>query len=212
MNEGDTKNLDTLKHSDWNPRSIDKHDFEALVKSMREFGDLSGVVKNLETGTLVGGNQRLEAFKKLSKPIIRIEHRFADGPNAVGTIANGYIELENGERFSYREVIWPIEKEKAANVAANRIQGQFDLDLLAKLNYELSQMENGNDLLKLTGQTQNEIDKLLKSVGALDDSDDVGEQLQKNNVLEVNCNNDSEMETLYQELKDRGFTCRILTL
>lgn len=194
MDTEDTKTLDTLKHSDWNPRSIDKHDFEALVKSMREFGDLSGVVKNLETGTLVGGNQRLEAFKKLANPIIRIEHRFLDGPNAVGTISNGYIELENGERFAYREVIWPLEKEKAANIAANRIQGQFDLDLLAKVNYELSQLENGAELLKLSGQTEDEINKLLDSVGAL------GEEQTEDEVPEVDNENPpvSKLGEIYQ--------------
>jgi DNA modification methylase len=190
---GETKGLDTLKHSDWNPRTIDKHDFEALVSSMREFGDLSGVVKNIETGTLVGGNQRLEAFKKLPNPVIRITHH-NEGPNAVGTINNGYIELDNGERYSYREVIWPLEKEKAANVAANRIQGQFDLDLLAKLNYELSQLENGQELLNLTGQTQDEINKLLDSVGAL------GEEETEDETPEVDNENPpvSKLGEIYQ--------------
>lgn len=165
MNDN-TKSLDTLAHSDWNPRIIDKHDFEALKRSMREFGDLSGVVKNIESGTLVGGNQRLEAFKQLPNPKIVIYHRMDDGPNIVGTVANGYIELDNGERFGYREVSWSLEREKAANVAANRIQGRFDLDALAQLTYELKEIDP--DLLDLTGQTKDEIDSLLDSVGVSD--------------------------------------------
>jgi hypothetical protein len=36
---------------------------------------------------------------------------------------------------------------------------------------ELSQLENGDDLLKLTGQTQVEINSLLKSVGAEAEND-----------------------------------------
>jgi hypothetical protein len=206
----DTKNIDELKHSDWNPRRISKHDFDALVKSMTEFGDLSGIVKNIETGTLVGGNQRLEALKRMKSPKIVITEKLVDGPDSKGTIALGYIELADKTRFAYREVMWPLEKEKAANIAANRIQGEFDLDLLAKINYELSQLEGGGDLLKLTGQSEDEINRLLKSVGAI--QDDAGEDLDRQNVLEIQCEDDSQMQTLYNELTERGLKCRILTL
>jgi len=160
--EPNTKNLDDLSHSDWNPRKISDHDFEALKKSMLEFGDLSGVVKNLETGTLVGGNQRLDAFRQLQAPRIVLTHTYIQ-PTPVGTVAVGYIELPNGERFGYREVRWPLAREKAANIAANRIQGEFDRDLLAKVTAELKDLDP--KLLDLTGQTLEEIDELLDGAG-----------------------------------------------
>jgi hypothetical protein len=45
------------------------------------------------------------------------------------------------------------------------------LDLLGEINHELSQLENGSQLLELTGQTQDEINSLLKSVGATPEDD-----------------------------------------
>ena len=58
--------------------------------------------------------------------------------------------------------MWPLEKEKAANIAANRIQGEFDLDQLAQINYELKEVNP--DLLTLTGQTDEEISQLINMV------------------------------------------------
>ena len=56
------------------------------------------------------------------------------------------------------------------NIAANRVQGEFQLDALAELNYEISQLENGADLLKQTGQTDEEIESMLKMNGVIDDA------------------------------------------
>src|SRR5436853_352297 len=62
----DTKDLNDLKGNPKNPRTISKHDFEALKKSILKFGDLSGVIFNKRTGHLAGGHQRIEAFKALT--------------------------------------------------------------------------------------------------------------------------------------------------
>lgn len=159
----ETKNIADLKANAKNPRTISKHDFEALKKSIQTFGDLSGIVYNIQTQQLVGGHQRTEAFKAIAgDKRINITQRY-ETPNKQGTVALGYVTLDN-EQFGYREVDWTPEFEASANIAANRIQGQFDIDLLAQVNYELSQLENGQDLLALTGQTNDEIDKLVNNV------------------------------------------------
>lgn len=97
-------------------------------------------------------------------------------PDDVGTVGLGFITIGT-KRFPYREVDWDKNFESAANIAANRIQGDFDIDLLAELDYELSQLENGTELLKQSGQTESEVNRLLKSVGAIDEpgADDQGE-------------------------------------
>ena len=161
----ETKNINDLKANPKNPRTINKHDFNALVEAIKKFGDLSGIVFNQMTGQLVGGHQRIEAFKRIGgQPIIEEK---LDTPNSVGTIARGYVLL-NDEKFTYREVVWEKGFEQSANVAANRIQGQFDLDLLAEITFEISQNEEATGLLKLTGQTEDEINRLLKMSGAVD--------------------------------------------
>lgn len=167
------KGLDSLQPADYNPRTISDYEFKALKRSMAEFGDLSGVIKNVTTGNLVGGHQRVKAFQQAKSAKVVVTSRL-DKPNRVGTVARGYIEIAgiDSEHFSYREVEWPLEREQTANVAANKIQGVFDFGKLAKLIDELDP-----DLRELTGHTQDEIDKLLTLVGQVSpaSSDDQGQ-------------------------------------
>lgn len=172
----ENKSLKDLKGNAKNPRTINKEDYKNLVQSIKRFGDLSGIVFNIETQQLAGGHQRQKAFAEIGADDIVITQRLPE-KNSVGTTAVGYV-MFNGERYAYREVSWSPEFEKAANVAANRIQGEFDLDLLAEITYEISQAENASDLLNLTGQTEDEIDRLMKMSGAIDSKpeDEPGEQ------------------------------------
>ena len=163
--------LDSLKANPKNPRTLSQHDGKALAASMKEFGDLSAIVFNEQTQQLVGGHQRVEIMRKvLGGGKVLITQRF-EQPDAVGTVALGYV-IYDGRQFPYRAVSWDLGRELAANVAANRIQGEFNLDLLGELNYELSQLENGAELLALTGQTEDEISKLLDQVGANGESEE----------------------------------------
>lgn len=171
MEPTDTQKISDLKFDPRNPRNISPHDFEALKKSIKRFGDLSCIVKNVTTGELVGGHQRIRALMASGEGTIVITERF-EQPTTKGTVAIGYVQLEGeDEHFKYREVEWSPEFQHAANIAANRIQGEFNLDLLAELTYELQQFDP--DLLDLTGQTKDEIDSLLKSVGAVEEEDDL---------------------------------------
>jgi hypothetical protein len=190
----ETADINQLRANPKNPRTISKHDFDALVEAVKEFGDLSGVVFNTASQQLVGGHQRVEAFKRQGVNTVTIQERYAQ-PNSKGTTAVGYFLIDD-ERYTYREVNWPLDtalldegtnepvfkdgqpvyysaRELAANVAANRIQGEFVLDLLAEINYML--LKSGNEeLLKKTGQTPEEINSLLKSVGVGDDEPEPG--------------------------------------
>jgi hypothetical protein len=168
----ETKNINELTPNVKNPRIISKHDYAALKKSIQEFGDLSGIVFNVTTQRLVGGHQRTTSFKDLAgEKNIVITQRF-DGANSFGTVAVGYLTYKS-EFFAYREVAWDEAREMAANIAANRIQGQFDNDLLAEAVYDIKQADES--LLALTGQTEKEIENLLKASGAIDSDDEAQE-------------------------------------
>jgi hypothetical protein len=108
----------TLRGAEYNPRTITKRKLDMLKKSMLKFGDLSGIVKNVRTGNLVGGHQRIKQFDP-SWSITKAAHK-----DAVGTVAIGHIETPFG-RWSYREVDWDDKTEKAANIAANKHGGDF---------------------------------------------------------------------------------------
>jgi hypothetical protein len=162
----DTKHIGDLQAASYNPRKMSEHDVKALRRSIDELGDLGGIIKNIQTGNLVGGHQRIEVMKQVGNAEIVYTWHTSETPGPSGTTALGYIlHPTTGERFSYREVSWPLEREKVANIAANRISGDWDLEALAQVNYDLSQLPNADDLLATTGQSQREIEKLLASVG-----------------------------------------------
>lgn len=163
-----TRDIRDLLPNAKNPRRISEHDFKALEQSIKKFGDLSCIVFNVRSSQLVGGHQRINAMK--SQPGVRIEmlQPYPLERDNLGTVGLGHI-IVGEARFPYREVDWDAGWEAAANIAANRIQGEFDLDLLAQMDYELSQLENGAELLALSGQDDAEIKKLLASVGVGDE-------------------------------------------
>jgi hypothetical protein len=122
--------VNDLKPADYNPRKITDKKLSALKKSLDEFGDLSGVVFNVRTKTLISGHQRCKNFDASWK-IVKKEHK-----DKTGTVALGYIETPGG-RMTYREVDWPIIKEKRGNLAANNHGGDNDEILLKDLLEEL---------------------------------------------------------------------------
>ena len=123
-----SKTVADLTHDPKNPRKISEEQLEALGKAMEEFGDLSGIVYNRTTKQLVGGHQRTKHLPPEAE--VHIEHKRSK-PNKQGTMATGYV-LIGTERWQYREVKWGEEKERAANLAANKHGGQWEPDLLAE--------------------------------------------------------------------------------
>lgn len=150
-------NLDNLLPAEYNPRLMSGHDAKALLDSIGKFGDMSGLVFNRRSGRIVGGHQRQTSYKKLGGRITITQT--LDEPSSSGTVAYGYVDIKD-ERFTYRVVDWDEQKEKLANLAANRIQGDWDDDKLAELIYSLKDDAQLPD----TGFTLNEITEILATV------------------------------------------------
>lgn len=145
------KAVSDLRPAGYNPRNISPEKLAMLKKAMEEYGDLGGVIFNTQTGRLIGGHQRTKNLDP-TWPIHKEPHT-----DAAGTVAIGYIETPNG-RWTYREVEWAEKKEKAANIAANKMGGDWDDDLLQQL---LSELYQGGLDMDLTGFDQAELDELL---------------------------------------------------
>jgi hypothetical protein len=94
------RKVNDLKFYPGNPRKISKEMLEKLKNSIREFGAVEPLVINKQN-EVIGGNQRLKALQEL-------------GIEEVDCIV---VDL-------------PKSKEKALNIALNKIQGEFDEDLL----------------------------------------------------------------------------------
>lgn len=122
--------ISDLKSPSWNPRDITPEDMEKLENSIKEFGYVDPIIVNDHTMNIVGGNQRFVALKNL-----------------------GYDEVD--VIFIHEE---DLNREKALNVALNKISGDWDNKLLGELFNELS--AEGFDL-ELTGFDEFELDFYL---------------------------------------------------
>ena len=133
--------LSDLKEAAYNPRVISSKRLANLAKSMTKFADLSGVVFNRRTKTLVSGHQRLKVLREAGIKTKIVTKKVKDKH---GTVEEGHIlaTTEHGEiRLPLRIVDWSDKKtEMAANIAANAHGGDFDR---AKLGAILAKLEPG---------------------------------------------------------------------
>jgi hypothetical protein len=145
--------ISDLKRADYNPRQISEWAKEALRKSMMKFGDLSGIVVNIRTGRIVGGHQRVslfdQAWRITKQTVIKDD---------VGTVAEGLIATPYGN-WSYREVDWDETLEMAANIAANKHGGLWDINKLRNLTGKIKDADS--QLVMFTGLE----DTMLENMG-----------------------------------------------
>ncbi len=147
-----------FKRAKYNPRKISKEALAALNKSIEEFGDLSGVVINEKTNTIIAGHQRLTTISDKKTKIITSKLK-----DEFGTVKVGHIEVQkdNGDKFliPLRVVRWDTRKEKLANIAANNHGGEFDNQKLGKL---LAELKNDKFDIELSGFTSGEVDNFIR--------------------------------------------------
>ena len=149
----ETIKVERLLPADYNPRKDLKPgdaEYEKLKRSIEQFGYVEPVIWNKTTGRVVGGHQRLKVL--LDMGITEVE----------------CVVVEMDE-----------EKEKALNIALNKISGEWDKDKLALL---ISDLQGTDFDVSLTGFEPAEIDALFKDTlkdGVKEDDFDVDAELQK---------------------------------
>lgn len=131
--------LKDLKGADYNPRVITDKQLKNLGRSMSRYGDLSGIVFNKRTKTLISGHQRIRTIRESGYKTKIVTKPVSD---TYGTVSEGYIAVKTEEgviRIPFRVVDWKDKKaEKAANIAANAHGGDFDKTKLSILLEELA--------------------------------------------------------------------------
>ena len=125
--------IDSLHPDPANPRRIGKEELEALTRSLREFGFVQPVLARKTDNVVIGGHQRLLAARRL-------------GWKTVPAI---FLDLS-------------VEQSRLLNLALNRISGEWDQELLARMLADLKPVEDID--LSLSGFTEEELGKLLKSL------------------------------------------------
>lgn len=128
---------DRMKTFKNNPRKMKEEKLNALKKDLKSLGDLSGIVHDMRTDELVGGNHRMCAMFgdgadgfKIQDADIEIVKEYPK-PTKSGTVAEGYV-VWNGERYNYRKVKWDEKKFKRANIVANMQKADWDWNKMAE--------------------------------------------------------------------------------
>ncbi|RBR60215.1 adenine methyltransferase [Enterococcus faecalis] len=164
--------LSDLKAAEYNPRVDLKpgmQEYEKLKQSILEFGFVDPPIYNIQTGNLVGGHQRVAVARELGL----------------------FNEIE------VSVVNLPLNKEKALNVALNKISGQWDEEKLYVLLNELD-----DEAVSLTGFDTEEVDSLLDSFNYEEDIEKpiIEDDFQVNEFIE----NHPEAKTKMGELWKLG--------
>lgn len=186
--------LSDLKAADYNPRTIDEVSLEGLKYSLDEFGDISGIVFNSRTGQLVAGHQRVKALQQY----------FGDLQ-----IINDSIVTPNGATFQIRIVDWPLEKEKAANVAANNphIQGEFTSELGLILEEIQISLPDISEKVRLS---EIEIPQISLNDGENPlDTNEISYKPQFGVI--IICENEEEQQKVFEKLQIEGYNLRVVT-
>ena len=121
--------INSLISPEWNPRQITDEELTKLETSLKEFGYIEPIIVNDVNNHIVGGNQRCKALKQL-------------GYDEVDVV---YVHIED------------LAKEKACNVALNKISGDWDND---KLRVVLEEIELSPFDISLTGFDEIELTEM----------------------------------------------------
>ena len=147
------KNVKDLLPADYNPRKDLKPgdpEYEKLKRSIEQFGYVEPVIWNEKTGRVVGGHQRLKVLTDM-------------GITEVDVVV---VDMDT-------------EKEKALNIALNKISGEWDTEKLALVIADLQVTDFD---VSLTGFDPEELEDLFRDDvkgGVKEDDFDVEAELKK---------------------------------
>lgn len=133
-------NINELLPANYNPRknlTPDDREYQKIKTSIETFGYVDPIIINKDK-TIIGGHQRLNVLRDL-----------------------GYTDID------VIEIDIDKTKEKALNVALNKISGEWDID---KLGLLLNELKTDNFDLDITGFDADELDGILFNVDELDET------------------------------------------
>jgi ParB-like chromosome segregation protein Spo0J len=129
--------IDSLRPDPANPRRIGERELESLTRSLQQFGFVQPVLVRKSDNVVIGGHQRLVAARRL-------------GWKKVPVV---FLDLSP-------------EQARLLNLALNKISGQWDQELLARMLADLKPIEDID--LSLSGFSEEELGRLLKSLDVRD--------------------------------------------
>lgn len=163
-------------------------DYNPRVLTDKEFEDLRKSFKNLDILEPAVINMR-----KGRKNIIISGHQRLRVAESLGMLKYPCIEVD-----------FTLKKEKEANIRMNKNTGSFDIKLLGS-------EFNVSDLVGW-GFDNSELKGIEVEINDVNIAKDLSNELKSYNVLEITCKDENDLEKLFNEIKERGYECKILKL
>ena len=195
--------FEDIKADEENPRQITPEQAEQLKNSIKEFKNISQIVFNLRTNTLVSGHQRINALKELYSNLRLLKRN------------NNECEIIGDNKptgFNIRFVDWDIEKQKSANLVANSpfASGSFDVAKVERLldTYDLKIYDETFKLGDLALNINHAIDESFEGVGK--EGEGQGEQGDYQ-ILKLRCDYEvySQVQADVQKLIDEKYKNKV---
>ena len=192
-----------------NPRYITKPAFEKLVKSILIFPRMLEIRPIVVDGNykVLGGNMRLKALE-------RIEKMQAAEIRASLESLETYCrktELERANLLQYWEE-WqanPVVSVISVELMTEEEQREFIIkDNVGFGEWNFDVLANEWDDVELTEWGMN----LPQPDDTEEDKKDLSDKVVEKYAVEIDCSNEDEQEEIYNELVERGYECKVLTL
>lgn len=175
----------SLRHPDYNPRTITEKKREALAGTIADFGFLQPLVVNVHegrVGIVIGGNQRLDLF---------VEQGLVEVP-----------DLPNGSPGVVEVDVWPLEREKELCFKLNGATGQWDYDKLAK-EYKAEDLQSwGFESWELEPPKADRKELVIQPP-------EKSGYVEQYGVIVI-CATEADQEALYNRLHAEGLNCKVV--
>ena len=188
-------NINDLKKYENNSRIHSDEQILQIKESIKQFGFTNPLLVKPDL-TIIAGHGRLEAIKALNK----LEYKDNPISEIPCIIVSGLSENDY----------------KALVIADNKIalNAGWDLDILKE---ELTLLENENYNLDLLGFNNDELNDLLNiSVDDVENNNlnisNQGQEVNEKFKLLIELDNEEALENLYNNLSNKGYKCKVLSL
>ena len=192
-----------------NPRYITKPAFEKLVKSILIFPRMLEIRPIVVDGNnkVLGGNMRLKALERIE------EMQAAEIRASLESLEtyNRKTELERANLLQYWKE-WQ-ENPVASVICVEQMTEEEQREFVIKDNvgfgeWNFDVLANEWNDEELTEWGMN----LPQPDDTEEDKKDLSDKVVEKYAVEIDCSNEDEQEEIYNELVERGYVCRVLTL
>jgi ParB-like chromosome segregation protein Spo0J len=172
--------LDKLKVDGQNPNKMTEQQLRALTASVLRWGFIVPIITNKDC-VIADGEQRYTVARQVGMAEIPVIH----------------LDVDDVDRRLIRQVM-------------NKLRGEHELVADAMEFERIIQEGHEKDLKALLALSDNQVDRVLKSLRG--DERETGLELTSIYEVVVECADEKEQEQTYNKLVQEGYKCRVLIL